>query len=666
MSEPAELKRIKRNEPQPEIGDKKPDSSSPSHIHDQKEKIESADVPYSSSQQNLKMNLYLENSPLGMIETGTDHKILQWTGRSEKIFGWKKEEVIGKNIRELKIIYEEDVEHVSESIKKLSAEKTGIVSNRNYTRDGRVIECIWYNSVLLDENGEMSSILSQVDDVTEQKQAERELRESEEKYRILFESMWEGFGLLEIVRDKKGMPVDFRIINANPSMTKHTGLRLEDNAGKLFSKLVPKNEKYWFDILIKAAMSDKPQVYENCSPFRKKHFRINAFCYRPGIVAVIVEDITRRKLAEKELVKAGKKLEIALNTGHIGTWEWNLRTDTMEWDTRMERMFGLNKKSGKTYKLFENSIKEDDIPNFRKAVKQAIKSDLPVETAFRSKLDESQYIILKGVVIRNRNNIPSGIVGVCFDVSRMQKGADNFMLRLNEELLRSNRELEQFAYVASHDLQEPLRMISSFTQLLAQRYSDKLDDDAREYIRFAVDGSKRMYDLINGLLAYSRVQIKGEEFSRVDMNRVISKVLHNLRLSILETGTEINTENLPEITADEGQMIQLLQNLISNAIKFSREKPVINVSAIKRKDYFVFCIKDEGIGIEPQYFDKIFKIYQQLEPDHYKGTGIGLPICKRIVERHGGRIWVESEPGKGSEFYFLLPENADLFPLQNG
>jgi signal transduction histidine kinase len=145
----------------------------------------------------------------------------------------------------------------------------------------------------------------------------------------------------------------------------------------------------------------------------------------------------------------------------------------------------------------------------------------------------------------------------------------------------------------------------------------------------------------------------------------MTKVLHNLKLAIEETGAEILFENLPEIIADEGQMIQLLQNLISNAIKFSTGKPVINVTAKKGKDYFLFCVSDEGIGIESQYFEKIFKIFQQLEPYHYKGTGIGLSICKRIVERHGGRIWVESEPDKGSQFYFLIPENADIFTLRD-
>lgn len=228
--------------------------------------------------------------------------------------------------------------------------------------------------------------------------------------------------------------------------------------------------------------------------------------------------------------------------------------------------------------------------------------------------------------------------------------------KVNKELLRSNKELENFAYVASHDLQEPLRMITSFTQLLSLRYKDKLDDKANDYIQFAVDGAKRMYELINGLLAYSGINRKEATFSMVDMNKIIDSVKANLNLVINEKHCKIEADKLPVVYADANQMTQLFQNLISNGIKFSNDNPYIHISATTGNTHHTFSVRDNGIGIEPVYFSKIFEIFKRLMPrDKYEGTGIGLAICKRIVENNNGTIWVESNPGKGSVFHFTFP-----------
>jgi light-regulated signal transduction histidine kinase (bacteriophytochrome) len=251
-----------------------------------------------------------------------------------------------------------------------------------------------------------------------------------------------------------------------------------------------------------------------------------------------------------------------------------------------------------------------------------------------------------------------GITGVCIDITEMKKDAEQTLFGMNEDLLRSNKELEQFAYVASHDLQEPLRMVSSFTQLLGQRYKDKLDQDGQEFIQYAVDGATRMQTLINDLLSFSRIQTKGKEFLNVDMNVALGKTIFNLNLQIQEKHALITNEELPSVKADEGQMIQLFQNLIGNAMKFCKTDPKIHISAKEENDFYLFSVQDNGIGIEPQYFEKIFQIFQRLLPkNQYDGTGIGLAICKRIVERHGGKLWVESELGKGSVFYFKLMKN---------
>jgi light-regulated signal transduction histidine kinase (bacteriophytochrome) len=225
------------------------------------------------------------------------------------------------------------------------------------------------------------------------------------------------------------------------------------------------------------------------------------------------------------------------------------------------------------------------------------------------------------------------------------------------ELKRSNQELEQFAYVASHDLQEPLRMVSSFTQLLAKRYRDKLDDDANEFISYTVEGANRMQRLINDLLNYSRIQTRGKPFVETDCEEILGQVRANLQVAIEKSRALMTSDFLPTVMADPTQMMQLFQNLIDNAIKFSgKEPPRVHISAEKRDNEWVFSVSDNGIGIDPRFNERIFVIFQRLhEREKYPGTGIGLALCMRIVDRHGGRIWVESEPGKGSTFYFTIP-----------
>ena len=618
---------------------------------------------------------------------------------------------------------------------------------------------------------------------------EKAIKESEEKYRLLFNEMLEGFAFHEIILDENGKPCDYRFLSMNPAFEGHTGLKAENIMGKKASEVIPTFENYWINMYGEVALTGKTIEFENYNAHLNQYFKVSAFSPQKGYFAVIIENITERTLATKELYstktylenlinysnvpiivwnpkqeiqlfngafekltgyrssevegkkidllfpessaaktnekirqsvyenwesieililtkdkeerivlwnsaniydsdnktlistiaqgnditerkkteqslnEAKEKLDLALDNGNIGTFERNLITNKLIWDRRMERMFGFEEGTFEgTNEAFERCLVEEDIPHTREAFRKAVEEKIPYETVYRIKLPNGNinHVNAKGLVIRDENGKALKLAGVSFDVTDMKKGAERILFDLNEELHRSNKELEQFAYVASHDLQEPLRMVSSFTQLLQKRYKDKLDDDAHQFIKYAVDGAVRMQGLINDLLSFSRIGTRGQKFSEVDFNQVIGRTISNLSISIQEKNALIVNDELPSVYGDMSQLVQLMQNLIGNAIKFCDTNPRIKISSAEENNHYVFSVKDNGIGIEKNYFEKIFLIFQRLvSKEEYGGTGIGLAICKRIIERHGGKIWVESEAGEGSTFYFTLnkPKN---------
>ncbi|MGZ7210079.1 MAG: sensor histidine kinase, partial [Methanobacterium sp.] len=253
-------------------------------------------------------------------------------------------------------------------------------------------------------------------------------------------------------------------------------------------------------------------------------------------------------------------------------------------------------------------------------------------------------------IIKDNKGNPKGMLATIRDITERKEAIN--------ELERSNKELQSFAYITSHDLQEPLRSIASYAQLLQRRYEGKLDSDADDFIDFMVAGATRMKDQIQGLLDYSRVGTHGEEFNKFNAGDALNIALSNLKSSIDEYDADVNPDPLPDIVADESQITRVFQNLISNALKFRREgiQPKIHVSAQNKDDEYIFSVQDNGIGIEEQYNDRIFEVFKRLHAiGEYEGAGIGLAIVKRIIERHGGRLWVESEFGVGSTFYFSIP-----------
>ena len=270
-------------------------------------------------------------------------------------------------------------------------------------------------------------------------------------------------------------------------------------------------------------------------------------------------------------------------------------------------------------------------------------------------------LLYNAVLYHNEDGSVAGVFAAARDITE-RKRAEEALKKTMADLERSNKELEQFAYVASHDLQEPLRMVASFTQLLAKRYRDKLDADANEFINYAVDGANRMQKMVNDLLSYSRVGHRGKSFEPTDCTGILNQALTDLNVAIDENEAVITHDALPVMMGDESQLVQLFQNLIGNGIKFrSKEAPRIHISAQESGNEWIFTVQDNGIGIDPQYNERIFMIFQRLhEREEYPGTGIGLAICKKIVERHGGRVWVDSQPGNGSTFYFTIPKTGGL------
>lgn len=268
---------------------------------------------------------------------------------------------------------------------------------------------------------------------------------------------------------------------------------------------------------------------------------------------------------------------------------------------------------------------------------------------------EVRHLMGNATPLYDENGNPRGSVSAFMDVTKRKK-AEMQMASLLKELERSNRELEQFAYVTSHDLKEPLRMISSFTQLLEQKFKGQFDEDANNYINYIVDGTTRMQRLLDDLLAYSRISNE-VKYEPLNLTEIVNESIHNLKVAIDENQAEISVDPLPEIVANRTQMIQLFQNLIANAIKFqSEKKPVIHVSCEEKENKYHFSVKDNGIGIDKNNLDRVFKMFQRLHTaEEYDGTGIGLSITKKIVQQHNGAVWVESKLGEGSTFYFSMP-----------
>ena len=368
-------------------------------------------------------------------------------------------------------------------------------------------------------------------------------------------------------------------------------------------------------------------------------------------------DITKRKRAQEALSRSEQYAQQLVE--HTRDIIMIIEADsTIRYASpAIERILGYTPQERIGHSIFE-LVSPDDLPRirstFRESLAQGLSSRL-MEARTRHR-DGSWRVLEINASNLLREPAIAGILLNTRDITE-RKLAEEKLAGYAAALEESNQELQQFAYVASHDLQEPLRMVTSYVQLIQRRYKDKLDADAEEFIGYAVDGAARMSELLKGLLTYSRVHTQGEPLQPTDCLVLVEQVLATLRLAVEESDAVVTCDPLPTLAADPIQISQLFQNLIGNALKFrNTQPPRIHIGAERQDADWAFSVRDNGIGIDPQYAERIFAIFQRLHArEIYPGTGIGLAICKRIVQRHGGRIWVESELGKGATFYFTLP-----------
>lgn len=367
---------------------------------------------------------------------------------------------------------------------------------------------------------------------------------------------------------------------------------------------------------------------------------------------------------EDALKLMSRRLILATRAASIGIWDYDPIHNSLVWDDQMFRIFGVAKDqfSG-TFEAWTATVHPDDLEREKQKLSTALKTGKDFDSEFRIIWPDGsiRYIKANGSVQRDAEGNVINMIGTNWDITA-QNATEAQLARTVVELARSNEDLAQFASVASHDLQEPLRAVAGCVELLARGYQGKLDAEADELIRHTLENTRRMQSLIRDLLSYSRVNTTGKGLVLTDANAALDLALDSLTSSIGECDAVIIRDPLPTLPADPTQLTQLFQNLIANGLKFcGGKRPEIKIHATQNDGVWLFSVSDNGIGIEPQYRDLIFVLFQRLHSrNEYPGTGIGLAICKRIIERHGGRIWVKSELGIGSTFFFTLFDQTHI------
>ena len=502
-----------------------------------------------------------------------------------------------------------------------------------------------------DNHGKIKGSETFVRDISIRKQAEEALNQSEK----LLNDIINGFPSPIFVKD-----IDGRFLTVNSKFEELLGVKNKELKGKTDYDIITRelaeiyrvNDQKVLDEGKAIRLEEEADLVDGHHTFIANKFPIFDSKGKPYGVGSISTDITELKKIEENLKESEERLRLAQNLGNVGIWDWNTITDELHFTPELEQLYGLVPGTIKTYEDWRQLTHPDDIEKIETERDNKIAKNQPFDLEFRifHNSGEIHWLSAKGGAIYNDEGDILRVLGINTDITE----------RINHEieLERSNEELERFAYVSSHDLQEPLRMVTLYTQLLERRYKDNLDSDANDFIEYIVEGANRMRQLIDDLLEYSRVTNQAKEFEKVNLEKILDVVLHNFTMTIVDNNVLISHDPLPIVFADKNQMVQVFQNLISNAIKFhGRNPPEINISVQKDKNEWIFVVSDNGIGIKPEHQIQIFEVFKRLHTrEQHPGTGIGLSITQKIITHHGGRIWVESELGQGSTFYFTIPE----------
>jgi PAS domain S-box-containing protein len=559
-------------------------------------------------------------------------------------------------------------------------------------RDGGWRDLNARGRAFVDRDGKPLRMVGTCQDVTERKAMEAALRDANDNLEHHVRERTEELqaatsynrGLIEASIDPLvTIGPDGRITDVNRTTEEATGRTRRELIGTDFSDYFTDPAKARdgyrqvfadglvrdYELQLRHADGHTTPVHYNATVYRDDAGRV------VGVFAA-ARDVTESKRVAENLARTRQLLDETGRLARVGGWELDLRIDKLSWTDAVYLIHELGPEFEPTLESATRFYAPEAVPLISAAVKCAIADGTPFDLELPLITARQRRIWVRAVGQAYREDGTTVKVGGVFqDITARKLAEDELRLhrdRLEElvatrtreleaavtNLERSNKELEQFAYVASHDLQEPLRMISSYTQLLAQRYGDQLDDQAKKFIGYAVDGAVRMQRQINDLLTYSRVGTRGKPLEPTDAHAVLGEAIRNLMAAIEEQHALVVTDDLPTVRADAGQLVVVFQNLLANAIKFhGADAPRVRVSARDGGKEWVFSVQDNGIGIEPQYADRLFVIFQRLHTrEEYPGSGIGLAICRRIVERHGGRIWFESEPGKGATFFFTVPK----------
>ncbi|MFO7604789.1 MAG: ATP-binding protein [Desulfurivibrionaceae bacterium] len=487
------------------------------------------------------------------------------------------------------------------------------------------------------------------------------LRGAEHAYRVIVETMTEGAATISL---------GGTVLYGNPSL----GRILETPVGAVMSRpladFVAAGERRKFADFLKRARSGPARGRFLVGDCRPAYFSTTLLqqAEEGTRICLVVTDLTeheaaldqlREAQAEKEILQKSEERFRLLAEG-IPQIVWTASPDgTLDYyNKRGVKFSGIHLEEGPDW-MWSGIVHPDDWEKAKAAWQRSVAEGLPYEVEHRLRRADGEYrwLLTRALPLIGEDGRIVKWYGTATDITETKRKQEE-LAQLAERLASSNRELERFAYVASHDLQEPLRSVTGFLGLLKRRYQGKLSPEADEFIEFAVAGASRMQELILDLLRYSRVESQGKPLTAVDSGKTLAQVVVNLQSAIEEAGAKVEAGTLPVIAGDDSQLVQLFQNLVGNAVKFRRdEPPLVRVSAERQEGGWRFAVADNGIGIKPEFRERILQVFQRLHTQQeYPGTGIGLAICKKIVERHGGRIWVESQPGQGTTVYFTLPD----------